>query len=217
VVLGQLEHSESRKMRRILIDALSVVGPPLLPLVREKLTSTSWFMVRNALVLLPRVGGTVRDLLPAVGHANEKVRLEVVRVLRGLPAEPFTMDVVATYLTDPSAEVRQAVAPMIRGELLTPGAVKRVERVALGEEYPEEVRRRVVEALGRSPLDSAATALFNLLQPRGLIEVASLRDNVAVALRQSRAPLASQYFAEGLRSSAWRVRKACERAQELFP
>ena len=212
VVFEQLELSESRKMRRILLEALSTTGPKLLPLVRQKLHAEAWFVVRNALVLLPRVGGAARDLLPVVGHANEKVRLEVLRVLRQLPADGTTMEYVAAYLTDPIADVRQHSLVLLRGELLTHDAILRLERVALSEDHSEDLRRRVVEALGKCPLDAAATSLFTLLQPRGLLDLAPLRDHVAVALRGSPAPLAPGYFAEGLQSPAWRVRKACERA-----
>jgi len=212
VVFEQLEISESRKMRRILLEALAAAGPGLLPLVRQKLHASSWFVVRNALVLLARVGGTSRDLLPVASHENEKVRLEVIRVLRTLPPDGQTMEFVAAYLSDPVAEVRQHAAVMLRGDLLTPEAIARLERIALGEEYAEDLRRRVVDALGKSPLDAAATALFTLLQPRGLLESGSLREFVAVALHQSPAPLGRGYFAEGLKSPAWRVRKACERA-----
>jgi hypothetical protein len=213
VVFDQLELSEGRKMRRILLEVLSSV-PSLLPLVRQKLTSPSWGAVRNALTLLPRLGGTTEDVLKVARHEHEKVRVEVVRALRVLPADPTAMDIVAAYLTDPAPEVKQPAAVMIRGELLTVGAVALLERIAAAEDQPDDLRRRVVEALGRSPLDAAATALAALLQPRGLLlEVAPLRDNVAVALRHSPAPSAPHHFAEALRSTAWRVRKACERAQ----
>lgn len=212
VVFEQLELSESRKMRRILLEALSSAGPGLLPLVRQKLHAQSWFVVRNALVILPRIGGLARDLLPVASHENEKVRLEVLRVLRSLPADGTTMEFVSAFLTDPSPEIRQHAGVMLRGELLTPEAIARLERLALGEDYPEDVKKRVVEALGRSPLDAAATALFGILQPRGLLDAGVLRDDAAFALRQSPAPLAAGYFAEGLKSPAWRVRKACERA-----
>ena len=212
VVFEQLEASESRKMRRIFIESLSAVGPRLLPLVRQKLYSTSWFVVRNALMILPRCGGTPADLGLVASHANEKVRLEVLRALRLMPPDSQTMDYVAAYLTDQQHEIRQHSVVLLRGELLTAAAVTKLERVALAEDQPEELRRRVVEALGRCPLDMAATALNTMMQPRGLLEIGSLRDDIAVALHKSPAPLAAGYFAEGLRSPAWRVRKACERA-----
>ena len=217
VVFEQLELSESRKMRRVFIEALSAVGPKLLPLVRQKLHATSWFVVRNALMILPRVGGTPADLAPVANHANEKVRLEVLRALRLMPIDTRSMDYIAAYLTDRQHEIRQHSVVLLRGELLSADAINRLEQIALAEDQPEDVRRRVVEALGRSPLDHAATALNTLMQPRGLLEIGSLRDDIAVALRKSRAPLAAGYFAEGLKSPAWRVRKACERAVGTGP
>jgi hypothetical protein len=212
VVFEQLEMSESRKMRRIFIEALSACGPKLLPLVRNKLHATSWFVVRNALVVLSRIGGTSADLASVATHPNEKVRLEVVRALRTLPPDQQMMDYVTGYLSDPSQEIRAHSVVLLRGELLTELGVARVERIAENEEEPEERRRRMIDALGRCPLDAAATALFTLLQPRGLLELGTLRDAIAVALRGSPAPLGPGYFSEGLKSPAWRVRKACERA-----
>lgn len=211
-VFEQLELSESRKMRRVLLEALAAAGPGLLPVLREKLRGSSWFVVRNAVSLVPRVGGAARDLSPVALHPNEKVRHEVLRALRAVPPDGAMMDIVVAYLTDVAADVRQPAATMLRGELLTVEAIGRLEKIALGEEHPEELRLRVVSALGHCPLDAAATALFTLLQPRGLLDLGSLRDHVAVALRGSPAPLGPGYFAEGLQSPVRRVRKACERA-----
>ncbi len=211
-VLDQLEASQSRKMRRILIEALAHAGPGLLPALRGKLRSPSWFVVRNAVSLVPRVSGTARDLSPVVQHPNEKVRAEVARALRAMPGDDTTMEIAATYLEDASAEVRQQARFVLRGDLLTPRSVALLEHYAADERKPEETRRFVIEVLGSSRLDDAAGALFRLLQPRGLIEMGSLRDATAVALRGSKAPSAAHWFDEGLRSTAWRVRKACERA-----
>ncbi len=211
-VLDQLEASKSRKMRRILLEALSHVGPALLPAVRGKLRSPQWFVVRNAVALLPRLSGSPGDLTPLIHHPNEKVRAEVARALRAMPGDDSTMEIAAAYLEDASAEVRQQARFLLRGDLLTARSIALLEHYAADERKPEETRRFIVEVLGSSRLDEAASALFRLLQPRGLLEMGSLRDAVAVALRASPAPSGPQRFAEGLRSSAWRVRKACERA-----
>jgi hypothetical protein len=214
-VLDRLDHSENRKMRRILLDALAQGGTGLLPMVRPRLRSDRWFVVRNAAMLLGKLGGASRDLDPARRHPDDRVRLEVLRSLRALPADEASMDIVALFLTDPSQEVRQNARSSLRGELLGDAAIAVLERLAHDDQQPEELRRRVVEALGRSPRDTAALALSRVLHPQGLIEsgaTASVRDLAASALRRSPAPAAPGYFEQGLSSSVRRVRKACERA-----
>jgi HEAT repeat protein len=169
-------------------------------------------VIRNAVTLLPKAGGTVHDLVPILRHPNEKVRSEIARSLRAMPADDMTMELAATFLEDPSQEVRQQARFLLRGDRLTPRSIALLEHYAGDERKPEETRRYIVEVIGSSRLDDAAGALFRLLQPRGLIEMSSVRDAAAVALRRCPAPSAAHWFDEGLRSSAWRVRKACERA-----
>jgi HEAT repeat protein len=150
--------------------------------------------------------------MPFLRHPNEKVRSEIARSLRAMPADDVTMEIAASYLEDPSQEVRQQARFLLRGDMLTPRSIALLEHYAGDERKPEETRRYIVEVIGSSRLDDAAGALFRLLQPRGLIEMSSVRDAAAVALRRCPAPSAAYWFNEGLRSSAWRVRKACERA-----
>jgi HEAT repeat protein len=211
-VLERLEASESRKMRRILLDALPQAGPALLPLLRSKLHSPSWFVVRNAIGLIPRSGGTAKELTSVIRHPNEKVRLEIARALHAVPLDESVVEIAATYLADPALEVRIQARGLVRGELAGPTAILILERVAADEQQPEDVRHTAIDALTRCPHDQAAAALFQLLQPRGLIDLGSMRDLVALGLFRSRAPGAAALFEQGLRSQAWRVRKACEHA-----
>jgi hypothetical protein len=213
--LERLEQSQSRKMRRLLLEALPLAGTSLLPLVRAHLRSSSWFVVRNAVLLVCRCGGAPRDLELAARHPNEKVRMEVARALRSMTIDEAATDIVVRYLSDASQDVRLAARGLLRGELVSERAVTALATVAANEEEAEEARRRVVEALGKSTHDAAAEALFALLHPKSLIErgaAAALRDAAAAALLACPAPRARVLFREGLASSSRRVRKACERA-----
>jgi hypothetical protein len=215
LLCDQLEISDNRKMRRILLDALPAAGPTLMPLVRARLKSSNWHTVRNFVLLVPRAGGTAAELEAVARHPNEKVRLEVVRAVRAMSVEEASMDVVTVLLTDPSQEVRQGARAILRGDVLGPRGIATLALLAANEEEPEELRRAALHALGRSPNDAAAQALLDAMQPRGLLEsmaVTSLRDVAAGALRSSPARAAHRLFGEGLKSSVWRVRKACERA-----
>ena len=61
-VWDRLERADNLRTQQILIDALAGAGPSLLPLVRGKLRSSNWVVSRNAVALLPRIGGVPRDL-----------------------------------------------------------------------------------------------------------------------------------------------------------
>jgi hypothetical protein len=215
-VFDCLERSDSRKMRRLLLEALPLAGSALLPTLKARLPGATWFVARNIVLLLPRMGGTPADVTPVARHTNEKVRLEVVRALRAMPPDSTSMDVLGHYLTDESTEIARGARATLQGELLGPASIADLGRIAEDEQRPEELRRFCIQTLGSCPVDAAAGVLFRVLQPKGLIELgsssAAVRDLAASALHGSPAPAARRYFEEGLASTVRRVRKACERA-----
>jgi hypothetical protein len=215
VVLERLDASDNRKMRRILLEALPQSGRALLTLVRPRLLSEKWFVVRNAVVLLARIGADASHLEVPARHPDERVRLEVVRALRAMQLDEAGSTLVVHLLSDDSAEVRKNACLLLRGELLGAGAISELQRFIADDAQPEEIRTAGVDALSRSSRDEAGQALFELLHPAGLIEsgaASHVRDLAAVALRRSRAPVAQELFSRGLASSIRRVRRACERA-----
>ncbi len=214
VVLERLELSESRKMRRVVLDALASVGPRIAPHVRAKIHSPQWYVVRNVVTLLPACGATASDYAAVARHPNEKVRAELLRALRTVTLDEGTNGVLVDLALDGALESRARALSLVRGELLGPRAIARLDELLRDEAQPEELKRRVVVVLGRSGQDEAAAALFAVIQPRGLLDLGALRDAAADALATSPAPGARAYFDEGLRSSVWRVRRACEKAAE---
>lgn len=214
-VVDLLERSDSRKLRRALLDVLAVGGPEILPLVQSRMASSSWFVTRNMIILHARLGGAAAELRAAAEHPHIQVRVEAVRALRAMGRDPVACQIVIGRLSDPASDVAQAALASLATMELTPAAVTALESLAADEARADEARRGAVQVLGGSRNDAAPDALARLIQPRGLIErpsTTALRDDVARALRRCPAPIAATRFEEALRSSAWRVRKACERA-----
>lgn len=214
VVLERLEISESRKMRRVLLDALAAAGPRIAPHVRAKIHAPQWYVVRNVVTLLPACGAGASDYAAVARHPNEKVRSELLRALRTVTLDEGTNAVLVELALDGTLENRARALSMVRGELLHPRAIARLDEILRDEAQPEELKRRVVVVLGRSRYDEAAAALFAVMQPRGLLDLGALRDAAADALATSPAAGARRLFDEGLISSVWRVRRACEKAAE---
>jgi hypothetical protein len=216
-MLEALERAQNKDTRRLLLRVLPAAGPALMPLVRERLRSPDWFVVRNMIALLRPLGGRSVDLFSVAQHENVNVRMEVVRNLRAMDADEQAVGILIDYLGDPEMEIRGGALTALADAKLTDRDVARLEAMALDEKRPEDARKAAVRALGRSGSDLAARCLFRMLEPKSLLEsqaTTQLRDRVAAALRTSKAPEAAALFAQALQSSTWRVRKACERAVE---
>ncbi len=213
--LDHLERCDNPGMRKLLLELLPNLGAKLLPMVRTKLTADAGPAVLAALTLLLPVGGTPGDLANVARSSDPRVRLEVARLLRTMPPDEPGMDIIVRYLRDPSEDVRQCVRMLVRGELLSPAAIMGIDSLLTDPAQPEDLHRRLVRALGMSAHDSAAKLLYDLMQPVGIIEsktAGAIRDLAAAALSKCPAPGATKLFQDGLASSVWRVRKACERA-----
>jgi hypothetical protein len=217
VLFSALENAQNRKFRRSILEVLSGCGPAIAPLVRQRLAAAEWFVVRNMLVLAPRVALVVADVVPLLKHPQPKVRVEAARALRGMAAEPQACELLAALLDDPEPEVQAAAIAGLAEMPLSPNVALRLEQLVLDERRGDDTRLRAIDLLGRSSTNEAAQALYRLLEPRGLIErpfVSTLRERAAAALHRSKAPASAGLFANGQQSATWRVRKACEKALE---
>jgi HEAT repeat protein len=216
-LLDALERAQGKDTRQLLLRVLPAAGAAVLPMVRDRLRSPDWFVVRNMVALLRHLGGRSIDLFSVAQHESVSVRMEVVRTLRAMPIDEQAAGILIDYLADPEREIRGgAIAALAEAEL-PEHAIGRLEAMAVDERRPEEARRAAVRALGGSRSNAAAHALYRMLEPKALLEAqatSQLRDRIALALYTSKAPEASELFARALKSAAWRVRKACERAME---
>jgi HEAT repeat protein len=79
-MLGDLKSLHSRKM---VIDALTCLGPKDIMLLSSGLNDTRWYVVRNIIYILRKIGDkrAVDFLLKTVKHGDIRVKKEVIRAL----------------------------------------------------------------------------------------------------------------------------------------
>ena len=110
-LLDVLARTENRRMRYRLLDLLAKVGPAVARDATSMLSDPRWYVVRNMLLLLRRVGDSrsVPAVRRCVDHPDLRVRLEAIHTLfsfdRDVPRE-----LLRKALHDP--DLRQAEAAM---------------------------------------------------------------------------------------------------------
>jgi len=86
-LLDALEASESRTVRRRLLDLITQLGPEVATLIFERLPDERWYVVRNMLMLLADVGAECVDVGTTYArHADPRVRREALRLLVQTPS-----------------------------------------------------------------------------------------------------------------------------------
>ncbi len=164
-LLDALERARPRSARRVLLTTLTAFGPALVPLLLHRLdASPPWYFVRNLLLLLRDVSGTVgtvhdaqsphRDLHTFLRHAQEQVRVEALRLLLELPEQ---RDAAIRQSLDDRSErvvalaidalVSDAASTGARPALLSRDMTTRLIRLVDAQEHEPELHARAIRAL----------------------------------------------------------------------
>jgi hypothetical protein len=133
-MLDALAESESRQVRRALIDRLLKLGPALGPHLLPRLGDERWYVVRNLLYLAADLPDAPEGLNAAqyTQHPDLRVRREALRVLFKDPA--VRTRAICTALADPDPRVKRlALAAAAEGRCPEP-AVPLVVALATGDE-----------------------------------------------------------------------------------
>jgi hypothetical protein len=88
-LIGLLAESEDRDQRRRLLDLLAGLGPLVVRDATHLLGDPRWYVVRNVLLLLRRVGdpGSLPAIRKCAEHPDLRVRLEAIRNLFAFDSE----------------------------------------------------------------------------------------------------------------------------------
>jgi hypothetical protein len=113
-----LADEPDRRARVRMCEALARVGPPVIPVLVRRLGDQRWFVVRNVLYILGKVGqaSALPSVLAALDHPHPRVRVEAVRTA-SLIGGAGAAARLSRCARDPDPAVRRAVI----GVLSAPG------------------------------------------------------------------------------------------------
>ena len=105
-ILGELKSIHARK---IVIDALILLGTKDIATLAKGLTDSRWYVVRNIIYVLRKIGDkrAVDYLLKTVKHGDIRVKKEVIRALGELGGGGV-LQTLRDCLDDPEVQVRSA-------------------------------------------------------------------------------------------------------------
>jgi HEAT repeat protein len=164
-LLDALAAAGDRSTRWNLLRVLAEVGPPAAPAVVARLPDTPWFVQRNLLLLLGRLGPWPEGFspMPYISHGDPRVRREAYRLLLDSPGtrEPA----IIKGLSDPDAGV---VTTVVSAVLPTcpPSAIPLLDQIARDGSRGVEVRLLAVRALAGCPDPDRAGRLATLARQR---------------------------------------------------
>jgi len=164
-MLDTLALSESRQLRRALIDRLIRIGPALGAHLLPRLGDERWYVVRNLLYLAAELPVAPEGLNAAqyTQHADLRVRREALRVLFKDPA--VRTRAICTALTDADPRVKRlALAAAADGGCPEP-AVPLVVALATGDEE-SDLRVTAIRSLAAEGGRLALDALLRLTHMR---------------------------------------------------
>ncbi|MBC8087305.1 MAG: HEAT repeat domain-containing protein [Phycisphaerae bacterium] len=164
-LVAQLMAAEDRPARRCYFDAIITQDSGVSQL-REALSDSRWYVVRNAAALLGEMGMTEADasLIPLLAHLDERIRIAAARALtrlrtvRGLGA-------LQLRLSDTNAEVRRLAAAAYGLSASMAGAPKphsALLAAALTLEAEEDVSLEMLASLGKLASADAVQRLIRL-------------------------------------------------------
>lgn len=161
-LLDVLGSSQSRVARRKLLDRLSRTPLDVIDLVAGRLRDGRWYVQRNMLLLLARLGRVPVGFQMAawVGHIDPRVRVEALRLQLDLPGQREAA--LRTALRDSDARVVR-VGVVAAHQECPPRVVPFLVEVAQGTRMPEDLRLLAVQALGRSRERAALEGILALV------------------------------------------------------
>lgn len=214
-LLGRVEQARAR---RAICDALVVLGREEVEVLIRRLTDERWFVVRNLVYVLGRIGGpkVMEGLKRLVHHQEPKIRKEVLRALE-IMGEEGAQGLLVEFLSDHDPSIR-LVAIRGLGSSRYRAALEPLQMMVASEEFEGRdvaEKKEVFEAIARIGHEEVVPYLEKILLSGrrrwwwGRSRGEELAVCAAEALTKIDSPKAFSVLERGSRSAGKAVRAVC--------
>jgi hypothetical protein len=163
VLLDALTASDHRATRRKLLDRLAPTHLPVASLIGDRLQDERWYVQRNLLLLLERLGQLPPDFSPDqwMQHRDARVRYQALALLLAVPAQRSTA--LRSALED--RDERIARLGLAAAHVDCPRSlIPLVAHFATNSRVQDDLRIQAVKALAATRDDYALATLTRLAQ-----------------------------------------------------
>ncbi|MGQ9507822.1 MAG: HEAT repeat domain-containing protein [Thermodesulfobacteriota bacterium] len=217
-ILGELKNS---KTRRVICDVLSEIGKNSIELFLPFLEDKRWFLVRNIIYILGRIGKekAIPYVQKVLNHEEVRVRREAVQAL-GLIGGSKAISLLIKALNDKDARIRAMAATNLGRIGKTIGLAALLEAVQSKDFQKREASeiKAFFDGIGMIGSNDAIPVLQQLLERKslfGLGRMDEIRILAANTLAMIGTPEAKALLEKGKSSKEESVRKACIQALKL--
>lgn len=218
-LLGELKNS---KTRRVVCDALSEIGKNAIELFTPFIDDRRWYLVRNIVYILGRIGKekALPYLQRAYNHEEVRVRREAIQAF-GLIGGPKAISLLIKALVDKDSRIR-ATAAINLGRIGRNMGLAALLEVVQSKDFQKKESTEMkafLDAIGMVGSNEALPALQQLLERKSFFGVAKkdeIRFGVANALAMIGTPEARALLEKGCQSKEESIRTACQQALRTF-
>lgn len=164
-LLNRLASADDRSTRAALMKQLLALGPGIGPPMVARLPRGEWFLQRNILVLLGRLGSWPPGFSPIsyANHEDPRIRREAIKLLLEAPEQQA--EAVTLGLADADDGI-VGLALTAALESCPPGAVPLVQRIAVDPKRSSELKVLAARVLTRARPPEALGILLELIALR---------------------------------------------------
>jgi hypothetical protein len=164
-LLDHLGQSKDRSTRAALMNQLQTLGPRSAEVAAARLRDAPWYLQRNILVLIGRVGSWPKGFSPLsyAAHADPRIRREGIKLLLESPAH-VAEGVMLALRDDDEGIVGLALRAAL--ESFPPDAIPLLEWIAVDPNRSSEIRVSTLRMLARTRTPEALKILLAQAQHR---------------------------------------------------